>query len=124
MPLRMALILFGLFVGCVAIVLFAWAIGSEVYLLVPRRWYGAVSRPPTHPCGILILLGVCVALYLYSPRYALLYFTVLLASLLLGSLVGYGVFNWKPTVMQVLLTIAMIAEASYGWTIQDYYLDD
>jgi hypothetical protein len=36
-----------------------------------------------------------------------------LAGLLLGSLVGFGVFAWIPTVPQVLLTLAMIAEASY-----------
>lgn len=124
MPLRTALILFGLFAGCVAIVVIGWAIGSDFYLLVPRRWYGAVARPPTHPCGVLIMLGMCVALYLYSPRYSLLYFTVLLGSLLLGSLVGYSVFDWRPTAMQILLTIAMIAEACYGWSMQNYYLDD
>jgi hypothetical protein len=124
MPLRMAVILFGLFVGCVATVLVAWAIGSEFYVLVPTRWLRAVSRPPTHPCGVLVFLAACVALYLYSPRYALLYFTVLLGSVVLGSLVGYGVFNWKPTLMQVLLTLAMTAEAVYGWSIQGYYLDD
>jgi hypothetical protein len=54
----------------------------------------------------------------------LIYFTAVLGGLLLGSLVGYGVFAWKPTLMQVLLTLAMIAEASYGWSIQDYYLED
>jgi hypothetical protein len=124
MPLRVALILFGLFTGCLAIVCMAWAIGSEFYVFLPSRHIASISRPPTHPCEVLILLAVCVALYLYSPHYALLFFTALLAGLLLGSLVGYGVFAWTPTVPQVLLTLTMIAEAAYGWTIQDYYLDD
>ena len=70
------------------------------------------------------LLVACVALYLYSQRYALIFFTALLGGLLLGSLVGYAVFAWKPTLSQVLLTLAMMAEAAYGWSIQSYYLDD
>jgi ribose/xylose/arabinose/galactoside ABC-type transport system permease subunit len=69
------------------------------------------------------LLTICLILYLYSPHYALLIFTALLGGLLLGSLVGYGVFAWKPTISQFLLTLAMIAETVYGWSIQDYYLD-
>jgi hypothetical protein len=124
MPLRTALILCGLFVVCVAIVVLAWVIGSEFFVFLPRRWLTSIHKPPTHPSVVLALLAACVALYLYSPHYALLYFTALLGCLLLGSLVGYGVFNWNPTLMQVLLTLAMIAEVSYGWSIQNYYLDD
>jgi hypothetical protein len=124
MPFRMALILFGLFIGCLAVVLLAWAIGSEFYVFLPSRRFTSIHRPPTHPAGVLLLLGVCVAVYLYSPRHALFFFTALVGGILLGSLVGYGVFDWKPTVMQGFLTIMMIAEAAYGWSIQDYYLDD
>jgi hypothetical protein len=123
MPLRILLILAGLFVGCVAIVALAWAIGSELYVFVPSR-FRWVGKPPTHPSVVLAMLATCAALFLYSPRYALFFFTALLACLLLGSLVGYGVFAWKPTLMQALLTFAMIAETAYGWTIQDFYLED
>ena len=126
MPLRMALIFFGFFAGCLAIVLVAWASGSEFYVFVPasRHFTSICAKPPTHPSVVLGLLVACVALYLYSQRYALIFFTALLAGLLLGSLVGYAVFAWKPTLSQVLLTLAMMAEAAYGWSIQSYYLDD
>jgi hypothetical protein len=123
MPLRVVLILVGLFAGCLAIVLFAWAIGSEFYVFIPSR-FRWVGKLPTHPSAVLALLATCAALFLYSPRYALFFFTALLGCLLLGSLVGYGVFAWKPTLMQALLTFAMIAETAYGWTIQDSYLED
>jgi hypothetical protein len=123
MPLRTALILFGLFTGCLVIVLLAWASGSEFYVFLPSRWFTSI-HPPTHPSVVLILLAACVALYLYSQHYALLFFTALLGGLVLGSLVGYGVFAWTPTVAQLSLTLAMIAEAAYGWTIQNDYLDD
>ena len=128
MPLRVALILLGLFVVCLAIVLLAWLSGSEFYLFVPplSRW--GIRRlsayaPPTHPSIVVGLLATCVALYFYSPHYALVWFTILLGSLVLGSPIGYFFFAWKPTVAQVLLTLAMIAEACYGWSVQGYYLD-
>ncbi len=123
MPLRMALILYGLFAACLAIVLLAWASGSEFYVLFPSRRITIGARP-THPGVVLGLLAICVALYLYSPHYALVFFTALLGWLLLGSLVGYGVLGRNPTVPQMLLTLTMIAETAYGWTIEDYYLDD
>jgi hypothetical protein len=69
-------------------------------------------------------LAVCAALYLYSSRYALIWFTILLGGLVLGSVVGYGVFAWKPTIVQLALMVAMIAEASYGWSIRGDCLDD
>jgi hypothetical protein len=120
----MVLILLSLFAGCLAIVLLAWMVGSEFYVLLPKRWLTSVRTPPTHPSVVLGLLTTCLVLYLYSPHYALVFFTILLAGLLLGSFVGYGVFAWKPTMPQVLLTLAMVAEVAYGWTIQGYYLDD
>jgi hypothetical protein len=124
MPLRTVLILLALFLGCVAIVLLAWATGSEFYVFLPRRRIVAIQEPPTHPGIILALLSVCVALYLYSPRYALLFFTGILCCLLLGSLIGYIVFSWHPTLMQIVLTLMMIGEVSYGWSIQGCDLED
>jgi hypothetical protein len=123
MPLRMVLTLLGLFGGCLAMALLAWASGSEIYILIPSRRYICMP-PPTHPSVVLGLLVACLVLYFYLPRYGLLLFTALLGGLLLGSVVGYGVFAWIPTIPQVLLTLAMIAESAYGWTVQDYYLDD
>jgi hypothetical protein len=124
MPLRTALILFGLFFGCVLIVLIAWLVDSELFLFFPGRGFRAANRPPTHPLIILALLGVCIALFLFSQTYALSFFTILFCCLLLGSFVGYGAFHWKPSAMQIMLTIAMMAGGAYGWSIQKYYLDD
>ncbi|NLE39694.1 MAG: hypothetical protein GX621_16875 [Pirellulaceae bacterium] len=120
MPIRTAAILSGLFAACLAIAAIAWAIGSEFYLLLPTR----LSPPPHHPLLVLGLLAVCLALFFYSQREALILFSVLLDSLVLGSIVGYAEFDWTPTVMQTLLTVTMIAETIYGWTIETDYLDD
>lgn len=124
MPLRIVLIFSGLFLGCVAVVLLAWAIGSEFYIFIPSFRMRPAHRPPDHPAVVLGLLMTCLALYFYSPTTSLTCFTVLLCGLLLGSIVGYAVFQWRPTVMQILLTVAMIAEATYGWSIQNYYLEE
>ncbi|MEN6451303.1 MAG: hypothetical protein ABFC96_12500 [Thermoguttaceae bacterium] len=118
MTLRTALILLSLFVACCAIVLLAWGSGSEFYFFMPALRRHALGTPPTHPLGAMILLVACAALYLYSPHYALIYFSALLGSLILGSVIGYGVFAWKPTAMQLALTVAMIAETCYGWSVQ------
>ena len=83
-----------------------------------------LNSTPTPPIVVLGLLAVCLPLYFYSPHKALLFFTFLLGCLLLGSLIGCCVFVWKLTMFQVLLTLAMIAEVAYGWSIQSYYIDD
>ena len=123
MPLHIALILLGLFAACVAVVLLGWWLGSEFYVFLPVRRIRAISTPPTHPVFLLVLLATCVALYFYSPQYSLVFFTALLVCLLLGSLIGYGVFAWKPTVMQFVLTLVMAAEAICGWSVRGDYLD-
>jgi hypothetical protein len=83
-----------------------------------------VNKPPTPPFAVLIVLVVCLGLFFFSQRYALILFSAVLGSLMLGSLVGYGVFAWKPTFVQLLLTVAMLAETYFGWNIEKYYLDD
>jgi hypothetical protein len=124
MPLRIVLIFAGLFLGCLAIVLLAWAVGSEFYIFIPSFRLRAANKPPDHPFVVLGLLMTCLAVYFYSPTTGLSFFTVLLGGLVLGSIVGYAVFQWTPTVMQIVLTAAMIAEAGYGWSIQNYYLEE
>ncbi len=123
MPIRTFLILVGLFIACLAVTLIAWACGSEFYMFLPSRRHIAV-RPPTHPVVVLGLLLGCVPLYLYSQRYALLFFSVLLGGFVLGTIVGCAVFGWTPTVAQALIMLGMGVEAVYGWTIQGDYLDD
>jgi hypothetical protein len=123
MPIRVALIWFGLFAGCIAVVLIAWASGSEFFMLIPGRYTRGCFKP-LEPVGMLALLALCGGMYLYSQRYALIFLTVLLGGLVLGTLVGCGVFAWKPTVSQFALIAAMFVEMSYGWSIREDYLDD
>ena len=124
MPLRTFVILAGLFGICIAIVVVAWMCGSEFYVFLPSRRITSISTPPTDPIVVLVLLAACLALYLYSQRYALFLFTTLLGGLLLGSLVGYGVYHWAPTIPQILLTLAVLAETVYGWMIQGEVFDE
>lgn len=121
MPLRMVLILVGLFATCIAVVLLAWSAGSQFYVFVPGR---RVLPPPTHPMVVLVFLAVCLALFRYSQHYGLVALSLLLGGLVLGSIIGPWVFAWRPTVPQILLTLAMLGEVAYGWSINNFYLDD
>ena len=123
MPIRVAMILFGLFGGCIAVVLLAWASGSEFFMFLPgRRTHGFLE--PLEPAGMLLFLVLCGGLFLYSQRYALILFTILLGGLVLGTFVGWGVVAWKPTLSQLALIAAMSVEVSYGWTIREDYLNE
>lgn len=124
MPLRTFLTVFGLFGGCLAIAIVAWATGSEFYLLMPPRGLGrAVSLPPHHPLVILFALAIPGLLYFLSPRHALIVFSLIPALLLLGSLVGYAVFAWTPTWAQWALSAATIVATSYYWNRRDGLFD-
>jgi hypothetical protein len=123
MPLRVAVILISLFAACVAIVALAWAFGTDLYFFLPGRRCLA-SRPPTPPIVLLLLMALAVGLFLlYSQHYGLVVFSVFFGGVALGSLVGYFVFAWTPTLMQWMLTIATGAETIYGWTVHEDYLE-
>jgi hypothetical protein len=123
MPIRTVLVLVGLFAACLAIVLIAWAVGSEFYLFLPGRRHVAPPSP-SHPILVLIMLLSCPALFLlYSRHFGLVLFSILLGSLVLGSVVGYFMFAWTPTLVQWLLTVVMGVETAYGWTIHGDYFD-
>lgn len=122
MPLRVAIILFGLFAACVAIAALAWAYGGQFYLFAPSRW--GLHRPPTHPVVILMYLGLSLGIFFFlSQHYGLVMFTGLPVTLLLGTTVGYLVFAWTPTLVQWLLTFVAGAEAYYGWAMTNEYFD-
>jgi hypothetical protein len=122
MPFRVATILLGLFVACVAIVVVAWAVGSDFYLGWPTR--GTRLRTRTDPLFVLALLVFCAGMFLlYSQHYGLVVFTVVLALVLIGIPVSYFLVGQTPTLVQWLLAAAMIAEAAYGWTIHGEHLE-
>ena len=127
MPIRVALVLLGLFLVCVAIVVVAWAVGSDFYLFWPSR--RSVLRDPYdpryHPVVVLALLAFCAGVFLlYSQHYGLLLFTIILVGgVLVGAAFAFFLFDRPPTLSQCLLAVAMSAESIYGWTIHDEYLD-
>ena len=122
MPLRMFLILMGLLAACVGVVLLAWATGSELYVfLPPGRHHFHLSKPPTDPVIMLVLLAVPLLIYFYSQHYALIAFSLLTAAVLAGSLVGFVLFAWTPSILQHLLSAVMVVAAAYGWAQREYF---
>lgn len=122
MPLRMVIILIGLFAACAAFAAMAWLSGAEIFLFIPGRRHA--HRPPTHPAIVLAGLAFCLALFvMFSEHYGLVCFTVLAGCIVLGTILGYPVFSWTPTPAQWLLTIAAGTEAIYGWTKHNTYFD-
>lgn len=121
MPLRTVLILSGLFAFCLAIPVIAWLVGSDFYVLVPagksRGLWHPINRPPTHPLEPLLLLFACAALWFYLPRYGLGLLAGFTFSIFLGTLVGWGVFQWTPTISQHILSVGLITLLGYGWSI-------
>ena len=124
MPLRILTILIGLFAVCLAITLLAWANGSDFYIFFLSKRITTIHKPPTDPVVILGLLVLGGIIYPFSQKSALLFFTLLISGLLLGSLVGYGVYAWSTTFSQSMLILAMIALTGYGWAKQKIYFDE
>ena len=122
MPIRIVMVLLGLFVACLAVVIFAWAVGSDFYLGWPTRH--GLLRTTDHPLFVLAILVFCAAVFLfYSQHYGLVLFTTVLGLVLVGIPVGFFLFDRTPTLVQWLLAAAMSAEVIYGWTIhgEDYF---
>ena len=116
MPIRKVIVFSGLFGVCLAIIVIAWAAGSEFYMCLPSRCtMDRCAPPPTPAFLIAVILLIGGGLFLYAPRLGLIVLTGLLGTLLLGSIVGYLAFAWTPTVVQWLLTAAMIVQSIYGW---------
>jgi hypothetical protein len=126
MPLRVAKVLLALFAACVAIVGLAWVFDGQLYMLLPPgRHYRHIERPPTHPAIIMVGLAFCVGFFsFFSRRWGVMLFTVLFAGIVLGSVVGYLVFAWTPTLVQWLLAFAMGAETWYAWSTRGECFDD
>ena len=123
MPIRVVLTLLGLFLVCVAIVLIAWAVGSDFYLGWPGR-RGLHLRTGDHPVFVLVLLVFCALVFLfYSQHYGLVLFSLVLVLVFIGIPVGCFLLGRTPTLVQWLLAAAMSAETIYGWTIhgEDYF---
>ena len=116
MPTGKAIVFFGLFGVCLAIVVIAWAAGSEFYMyLPPSRAVDRGGPPPTPAFLIVVFLLIGGGLFLHAPRLGLIVLTGLLGTILLGSIVGYLAFAWKPTLVQWLLTATMSVQSVYGW---------
>jgi hypothetical protein len=120
MPVRQAIVLIALFGACLAFVGMAWAVDSRLYLFLPSR---RISPPPTHPAVILILLVASLPLTYWFRQNGVYFFIILAAGILLGSAVGFFLFQWTPSWAQHLLAAAMIATSTYGWQ-QKYYFED
>ncbi len=122
MPLRMILILIGLLAASVGVVLLAWKTGSQLYVFLPAsRLYLHVSKPPTDPLMVLALFVIPVLLYFYSQHFALIAFSCLAGGILAGTVIGFAVYAWTPSVFQHLLSLVMVAAAAYGWTQREYF---
>jgi hypothetical protein len=118
----MFLILIGLLAACVGVVLLAWKTGSELYVFSPAsRLHLHVSKPPDDPLMVLALFVIPVLLYFYSQHFALIAFSILTADVLLGSVIGFAVYAWTPSILQHLLSVAMVAAAAYGWVQREYF---
>jgi hypothetical protein len=117
MPNRATLIVLGLFAGCVAIAVLAWAFGSEFYL-PPLRTRGL---RPSHPLVVLVFLLLSGGFYLFSRGHGLIFFGLFWCSLVLGMFLGWSAAGWKPTLAQWSLVILMIPTILYGL---DASLDD
>ena len=116
MPIRNFLILLGLFSLCLAIVLIAWACGSELYLPFGRHDPG----PPTHPVGILAAILLAAVLGCGLRFLSVIAVTLFAVLICLGIPVGCLVHHWTPGICQYLLAVALTVNAWYGWNQRDY----
>lgn len=122
MPLRVVLVLLGLFAACLAIVIIAWAVGSDFYLGWPRS--SIRLRTGDNPLLVLVILVFCAGVFLfYSQHYGLVLFTVVFGLVIVGIPVRLFLLGQTPTLVQWLLAAVMSAETIYGWTIhgEDYF---
>jgi len=120
MPARQLALLLGLFCLCLAIVGLAWASGSQLYLFLPSR---RPTLPPTHPGVILFFLVLSPFLTYWLRQNGVYYFVVMTACILLGTVMGFYVYKWTPSLAQHLLAAAMIATSIYAWK-QKYYFEE
>jgi len=120
MPIRQLALLLGLFCLCLAIRGIAWANKYQLYMFVPSR---RPSLPPTHPGVILFFLVLSLFLTYWRRQYGVYIFIAITAGMLLGSAMGFYVYNWTPSWAEHLLAAAMIATSIYGWK-QKYYFEE
>ena len=123
MPVRQIAVLLGLFGLCLAIVGIAWVSGSELYLYLPGRRRAALHAPPTHPGEILGVIVAMLLLTFWQRQVGVILFMVAAASVFLGSLVGYLIFNWTPSWTQHCLGIVMVVTSTYAWQQKHYFED-
>ena len=121
MPVRQLALLIGLFCLCLAVVGMAWANGNQLYLFIPSRRLPRL--PPTHPGVILFFLVLSPFLTYWLRQNGVYYFIVMTACILLGTVMGFYVYKWTPSLAQHLLAAAMIATSIYAWK-QKYYFED
>ena len=122
MPVRQLALLLGLFCLCLAIVGVAWASGEELFLFLPFR-RALLTCPPTHPGVIFGFLLLCPILTYGFRQTGVYVFIAMTAGILLGSVVGFKVFQWTPSWAQLFLTAAMITTSIYAWK-QEYYFEE
>ena len=122
MPIRVVMVLLGLFAACLGVVIIAWAVGSDFYLGWPGRY--ARLRTTDDPRCVLAILVFCAVVFLfYSQHYGLVLFSIVLALVVVGIPVSFFLLGRTPTLVQWLLAAAISAETVYGWTIhgEDYF---
>ncbi len=118
MPIRTLAILAALLGVTCGVFALAWLTGAELYFFLPLR--NGVQPPPTHPAVVGCFLGIPFIVAIYSRHYGALVFAVFPAGLLLGSIVGFGVLQWTPSVCQHLLCVSALATAGYAWSQREY----
>jgi hypothetical protein len=121
MPLRVFSILTVLIVATLGLFGFAWLTGSELYFFIPTR-YQPLLRPPTSPFLMLGILAIPTTVTIMSRHYGLLIFMLFPLGLLVGTVVGWLLFDWTPSWCQHLLATFAILLSVYGWS-QRGYLD-
>jgi hypothetical protein len=121
MPVRQFALLVGLFCLCLAIVGLAWASGSELYLFTPSRF--GLPHPPTHPAVVLVLVVLALPLVYWLRQGGVYFFILVTLGMLFGSIFGYRIFCWVPSLAQHFLVAIMIATSVYAWK-QKYYFEE
>ena len=99
-----------------------WVTDAELYSCIPMERMQD-HLPPSHPAEILLFLMLPFAIGIFSNYYGLLMFMVLPIELVLGSLIGFFVFEWTPSLSQHLLCFFTVVTAGYAWSQRDYFDD-
>ncbi len=121
MPVRRLAIFVALLATTVGVLALAWLHGSDLYFLLPSYRHRSVWPPPTNPDELAMILAATAVVAAFSRHYGLVMFTFFPIGLLLGSIVGYLVFEWTSSLLQLLLVFVSATASVYGWYQHEYF---